>query len=54
MFATPWISRLAALLLLIVVLWAAYVFVVEPIIIAYSETDQKIEEVAKKKEGVSA
>ena len=44
MFTTPWISRLAALLLLLLVIGAVYGFVLEPIIIGYSETDQKIAE----------
>jgi general secretion pathway protein M len=42
---TPWIGRLAAVLLLIAVIEAAYVLVVEPILIGYRETDQAIEEV---------
>ena len=45
MLTTPWIGRLAAVLLLIAVIEAAYVFVVEPILIGYRETDQAIEEV---------
>lgn len=45
MFATPWISRLAALLLLIVTITAAYLFVVDPIIAGYSETDRQIEDI---------
>jgi len=45
MFTTPWIGRLAALLLLLLAIAAAYTFVAEPIIIGYSEADQKIEEV---------
>ena len=32
MFATPWISRLTAVLLLIVTITVAYVFLVEPVI----------------------
>ena len=45
MFATPWISRLAALLLLIVAIVAAYSFILDPIIVGYGETDRQIEEV---------
>lgn len=45
MFATPWISRLAAVLLLIVFLAAAYTFVLEPVVVGYRETDRQIEEV---------
>lgn len=44
-FTTPWMSRLAALLLLIVAIAAAYSFILEPIIVGYSETDRRIEEV---------
>jgi general secretion pathway protein M len=43
-FTTPWISRLAAALLLIVAITAAYLFILEPIIIGYGETDRQIEE----------
>jgi len=45
LFSTPWISRLAALLLLIVAIAAAYSFILEPIIVGYGETDSRIEEV---------
>ena len=45
MFATPWISRLAALLLLVLAIGAAYVFLVEPVVVGYSETDRKIDDV---------
>jgi general secretion pathway protein M len=45
MFTTPWISRLAALLLLIAALGAIYVFVLDPIIVGYSDTDRQIAEV---------
>lgn len=45
MFTTPWISRLAAVLLLIVTIAAGYLFVLEPIMIGYGETDRQIEEV---------
>lgn len=45
MFSTPWISRLAALLLLMVSIAAAYVFLAEPIILGHSEADREIEEV---------
>jgi general secretion pathway protein M len=44
MFTTPWISRVAAVLFLILVLGAAYVFVLEPIVLSYRETDLRIEE----------
>ncbi|MGH6891709.1 MAG: type II secretion system protein GspM [Dongiaceae bacterium] len=45
MFTTPWISRLTAVLLLIATLAAAYVFVAEPIVAGYRETDRHIEDV---------
>ena len=45
MFTTPWISRLAALLLLIVALGVIYVFVLEPIIVGYGDTDRQIADV---------
>jgi len=45
MFATPWISRLTAVLLLIVTITIAYVFLVEPVIAGYGRTDQEIEEI---------
>ena len=45
MFTTPWISRLAALLLLIVAIAAAYSFILDPIIVGYDESDRRIEEV---------
>ncbi|HTO85829.1 MAG TPA: type II secretion system protein GspM [Methylomirabilota bacterium] len=44
MFSTPWLSRLAALLLLAAVIAALDVFVVEPLTAAYARTDQAIEE----------
>jgi general secretion pathway protein M len=43
-FTTPWISRLAAVLLLIVTIVAGYSFVLEPIFVGYGETDRKIDE----------
>jgi general secretion pathway protein M len=45
MFSTPWISRLAAVLLLIIAIAAAYSFILEPIIVGYGETERQIEEV---------
>jgi len=39
MFATPWISRAAALLLLVAVLGGAWIWAVEPIAAAYRQTD---------------
>ena len=45
MLTTPWISRLAAVLLLVLAIEAAYVLLVEPIVIGYRETDRAIEEV---------
>jgi general secretion pathway protein M len=45
MLTTPWISRLAAVLLLIAAIGGAYSWLVEPILIGYRETDQAIEEV---------
>lgn len=45
MFSKPWISRLAAVLLLIVTIAAAYSFVLEPIIVGYGEANRQIEEV---------
>jgi len=44
MFSTPWLSRLAALLLLAAVIVALEVFVVEPLTAAYARTDQAIAE----------
>ncbi|HET6159922.1 MAG TPA: type II secretion system protein GspM [Dongiaceae bacterium] len=44
MFRTPWMSRLAAVLLLIVVIEAAYSLVAEPILIGYREANKAIEE----------
>jgi general secretion pathway protein M len=44
MFTAKWISRLAALSLLVVVLAAIYSFVVEPTITAYAGADQAIAE----------
>lgn len=45
MFTTPWISRLVALLLLIVAIAAVYSFILDPIIVGYGETDRRIEKV---------
>jgi general secretion pathway protein M len=42
MLTTPWISRLVALLLLLMVMAAAYAFVIDPLVIAYAETDDAI------------
>jgi general secretion pathway protein M len=39
MFSTPWISRAAALLLLVAVLGGAWIWVVEPLAAAYRQTD---------------
>lgn len=39
MLTTPWISRLVALLLLLAVIAAAYVFIIDPLVVAYAETD---------------
>lgn len=39
MFSTPWLSRAAALLLLVAVLAGAWIWVVEPIAAAYRQTD---------------
>jgi general secretion pathway protein M len=44
-FTTPWISRLAALLLLIVAIAGAYSFILDPVIAGYGETDRRTEEV---------
>lgn len=46
MLTTPWIGRLAAVLLLVAAIEAAYVVLVEPIVLGYRETDQAIEEVS--------
>jgi len=43
LFSTPITSRLAALLLLVTVTLAAYMFAVEPILSGYSETESEIE-----------
>ena len=45
MLTTPWIGRLAAVLLLIVAIEAAYLLVVEPIVVGYRQTDHAIEDV---------
>jgi general secretion pathway protein M len=42
MFTTPWLSRVAALLLLAAVLAAAYVWIVEPIAAAYANTEAAV------------
>jgi general secretion pathway protein M len=42
MLTTPWISRLAALLLLGVVLAAGYGFILAPVVAAYADTAQAI------------
>src|SRR5262247_727005 len=42
MFTTPWLSRVAALLLLAAVLAAAYVWIVEPVAAAYARTEAAI------------
>lgn len=44
MFTTPFTSRLAAVLLLITAILAAYTLLVEPIIVGYSENNRRIEE----------
>lgn len=43
MLTTPWISRLVALLLLLAMMAAAYVFIADPLVVAYSETDEAID-----------
>ena len=45
MLTTPWISRLAALLLLAVVAAAAYQLVVGPVVNAYADTRQAVADV---------
>lgn len=45
MLTTPWIGRLAAVLLLIVAIEAVYLLVVEPIVVGYRQTEQAIEDV---------
>jgi len=44
LFATPWISRLTAVLLLIAAVAVPYLFIAEPIIVGYGETDRAIAE----------
>lgn len=44
MFTTPWVGRVAAVLLLILVLGAAYIFLLEPIVLGYRQVDRQIEE----------
>jgi len=44
MFSTPWLSRLAALLLLVAVAAAIYIWVVEPLRIAYADSAAAIVE----------
>jgi general secretion pathway protein M len=45
LFTSPFISRLAALLILVIAMMGGYTFVVEPIIIGYGETNRQIDEV---------
>lgn len=45
MFATPWISRTAAVLLLIAVAAAAYTFLLEPLVLGYGDADRQIDDV---------
>ena len=47
MLTTPWIGRLAALLLLIGAIEVVYLLVVEPTVVGYRETDQAIENYAE-------
>lgn len=44
MFATPWISRLTALLLLVLVLFGTYLTLVEPLVVDYDAIDREIDE----------
>jgi general secretion pathway protein M len=44
-FSNPRTSRLAAVLLLMVTIAAAYSFILEPVIVGYGEADRQIEEV---------
>lgn len=50
MVATPWVSRLVALLLLVLVMTAGYVFLVEPIVAAYADIDQAIADTRERAE----
>jgi general secretion pathway protein M len=45
LLSTPWISRAAAILLLMAVLLVAYAWVIAPLQAAYHDTDARIEEV---------
>ena len=42
MFSTPWISRLTALLLLVLAVFGAYLFLVEPLVVGHDEVDREI------------
>lgn len=44
MFSTPWISRLAALLLLALVIFGVYLFLVEPLVVGYDAIDREIDD----------
>jgi general secretion pathway protein M len=44
LFSTPWLSRLAALLLLALVVFSAYLFLVEPLAVGYDAIDQEIDD----------
>lgn len=43
-FTTPLVSRLAAVLLLVVAILAGYTYLIEPMVIGYTETGNQIEE----------
>lgn len=44
LFSTPWLSRLAALLLLALVIFSAYLFLAEPLVVGYDAIDREIED----------
>jgi general secretion pathway protein M len=44
LFTTPWISRLTALLLLALVMFGAYLFLVEPLVVGYDAIDRGIDD----------
>jgi general secretion pathway protein M len=44
MFTTPWVGRVAAVLLLLLVVGATYILILEPIVLGYRQIDRQIEE----------
>ena len=44
LFSTPWLRRLAALLLLALVVFSAYLFLVEPLVVGYDAIDRETDD----------